>query len=347
MKDTPANTPAPSNAAPSNATSSDVTAVTNAKPSCWVVTEGMAGTENQCLGICDALGITPDIKRIALRQPWRSFSPALRILPSLALSGKSDRLDAPYPDLVLASGRKSVIAALHIQRASHGKTMIVMVQDPAIAPHYFDMVVVPYHDPLRGPNVLVTEGAPNRVTPERLRQSRDLYHHRIDHLPPHRVAVLIGGDSKRHAMTEDAVTTLANGLKKMQSAHRAGLMVTVSRRTPPKYAQVLKDALMNTDTFFWDGTGENPYFSFLHHADVIMVTEDSVSMLSEAATTGKPVYRLPMAGDAGKLARFYAYMEEIHAIRPFDGGLDHWTYRAPNDALMVATIIQKELESRR
>lgn len=317
-----------------------------ARPTCWIVTEGIAGTENQCLGIADALGLVPDVKRIALRQPWQALSPALRLLPGLAISGKGAAIKPPYPDLLLASGRKAVIAALHIRKASKGKTLVVMVQDPGIAAHYFDIVVVPYHDTLRGPNVLVTEGAPNRITPARLRQDAHMYHSRINALPPMRIAVLIGGDSKRHQMTEESVRSMAQGLKKMQGAHRAGLMVTMSRRTPPKFAAIFRAALENTDTFFWDGTGENPYFCFLYHAEAIIATEDSVSMLSEAATTGKPVYRLPMSGTPGKLARFYDYMEEVGAIRIFDGGIDHWTYRPLNDAQMVATVIQKELESR-
>ena len=127
-------------------TTENNTSINSAHPTCWVVTEGHIGTENQCIGVCNAMGITPEIKRIKLRQPWQLLSPSFRMFRSLSISSKGDSLKAPFPDLVIASGRKAVIAALHIRKASKGKTMIVFLQDPGISPHYFDLVCVPFHD---------------------------------------------------------------------------------------------------------------------------------------------------------------------------------------------------------
>ena len=42
---------------------------------CWIVTEGMAGTENQCIGVAEALGVSYDVKRITLTEPWKTLSP--------------------------------------------------------------------------------------------------------------------------------------------------------------------------------------------------------------------------------------------------------------------------------
>ncbi len=135
---------------------------------CWIVTEGLAGTENQCLGITAALGVQAVIKRVKLRTPWRQLSPWLCCGHQYALTADSDPIDPPYPDLLIASGRKSIGVALHIKKQSGGKTFLVQVQDPRINPKYFDMVVVPQHDPTRGDNVIVTTGATHRVTPEKI-----------------------------------------------------------------------------------------------------------------------------------------------------------------------------------
>ena len=121
----------------------------------------MAGTENQCLGIAEALNIRPVIKRIGLRQPWKFLSPWLGFEGSYSFTG--DKLGPPWPDLLLASGRKSVAAARYIKKASGGKTFAVQIQDPRIDPACFDLVAVPAHDPARGDNVLVTTAAPNRL----------------------------------------------------------------------------------------------------------------------------------------------------------------------------------------
>src|SRR5262245_41653904 len=127
------------------------------KITCWIVTEGLAGTENQCLGVAEALGIMPEIKRIRLRQPWKSFSPFLGFEQNMTFSPP---LQPPWPDLLLASGRKSIAASRYIKKASGGRTFTVQIQDPRISPSYFDLVAVPEHDPARGENVIVTAASP-------------------------------------------------------------------------------------------------------------------------------------------------------------------------------------------
>ena len=57
--------------------------------------------------------------------------------------------------------------------------------------------------------------------------------------------------------------------------------------------KILRDTLAGDKNFIWDGAGKNPYFAMLGWADAILVTADSVSMLSDACTTGKPVYLIP------------------------------------------------------
>ena len=86
--------------------------------SCWVLSEGMAGTENQCLALAAALGLTPEIKRAAANKPWRWLGAAMAALPPEFLAREHDSLAPPWPDLVIASGRKCAGLALAIQRAS-------------------------------------------------------------------------------------------------------------------------------------------------------------------------------------------------------------------------------------
>lgn len=92
--------------------------------SCWIVTEGMAGTENQCLGVAEALGIEADVRRISLRQPWRILSPYLGLEFGASFV---PTLTPPWPDLLIASGRKSIAASRYIKRASRGKTFTVQI----------------------------------------------------------------------------------------------------------------------------------------------------------------------------------------------------------------------------
>lgn len=314
--------------------------------SCWVVGEGLAGTENQCLGIADALGLTPVIKRIRLRFPWKQLSPYLRCGHQWAFDKSGDSIAPPWPDLVLASGRKSIAAALYIKQASGGKTVVVQVQDPRIPARLFDLVTVPQHDPARGENVITTTGALHRVTPERLAEELSKFP-ALQKLPQPRAAVMIGGNSKAHHLTAENTTKLAARLQELVKNY--SLMITVSRRTPHTCLDILQKALADAPgTYFWDGSGDNPYFAFLGLADFLLVTEDSVSMTSEAISTGKPVYTIPMEGGARRIDRFHHLLQTqgYTRILPQEGALETWHYAAPQDTAVVAEKIKALLEAK-
>lgn len=307
--------------------------------SCWVVTEGIAGTENQCIGVAEALGLKPIVKRIKLREPWKSFSPYLGMETWWAFD---PLLYSPWPDILIGGGRKSIAVSRYVRKMSLNQTFTVQLQDPRIKPYHFDLVAVPAHDPLRGKNVVVTTATPNRITDKKLARAHAQFKNTLGILPSPRVAVLIGGDSKTHKMTDATVDRLITQLKALD----AGLMITISRRTPEPFRKKLKTALQGEHIYFWDGKDENPYFGFLAHADYILATNDSASMLSEAASTGKPVYSIPLKGGSDKFDALYSILKKRDALREFNGKLEHWEYEPLRDAQKVANAIKMRMESR-
>lgn len=319
----------------------------NEMTTCWVLTEGIAGTENQCIGVAEAMGLAPVVKRIKLRAPWKQLSPWLCLGHGHALAPGSDSIDAPYPDLLIASGRKSIGLALYIRRKSKGRTFVVQIQDPRINPRHFDLVVVPQHDPTRGNNVIVTKGALHRVTPEKIAEAARKFDVAFAGIPRPRVAVLIGGSSKSHRMTLDDSKNLASQLALLAESSKVGLIVTASRRTGEENRRYLLEALAGPHTYFWDGTGDNPYFALLGHADYIVVTADSASMTTEALSTGKPVFIASLQGGAKRLNKFHKMLREQGYTRPFTGVLETWSYDPPNDTMRVAAEILKRLEGRK
>lgn len=308
--------------------------------SCWIVTEGIAGTENQCLGVAEALGMMPEVKRIGLRQPWRLLSPYLAFESAATFTG--DPLTPPWPDLLIASGRKSIAASRYIKRASSGKTLTVQIQDPRISPDSFDLVAVPAHDPTRAENVIVTNAAPNRITPERLDEARRDFVHPFDHFQKPIVSVLIGGNSKAYKMPVSVMHKLAADLKILTNNY--SLAITASRRTGEENHKILTNALAGTDAWIWNGHGPNPYFAMLAWADFILVTADSVSMISEAATTGKPVYMIPLEGGTKRFDKFHDGLLEKGIIRRFDGNISPYSYERLDDAALVARKIREKLQ---
>jgi len=94
--------------------------------------------------------------------------------------------------------------------------------------------------------------------------------------------------------------------------------------------------------YIWDGTGDNPYPALLGYADAVLVTEESVNMASEAASTGLPVHIFPATGVADKIARFHETLAATGASRRFDGEIARWKYKP----LLEADRIARELIER-
>ncbi len=303
---------------------------------CWVLTNGMAGFETQAIGIAEALGLNPVIKRVTPPAPYKWLAPHGPTAPNA-------NLHAPWPDLLIASGRQSIPYARMIAKASAGRTFTVILQNPRVAPRHFDLVWAPAHDRLEGPNVLSTLVSPHRLTRARLDAEAALWEPMVAHLPHPRVAVLIGGQNAVYEFDEVAAAKLAGALAKLAD-QGVGLMVTPSRRTGEAQTRIIQTALTAKPALVWDGTRENPYFGFLGQADAVIVTSDSVNMVGEAAFTGKPVHVVELAPRTkSQPAKFRRFLDAIYAAgaaRPFVGTLESWEYEPLNATHDIAEAIR-------
>lgn len=320
----------------------------NNQVTCWVVTDGKSGMENQCLGLAEALGLAPIIKRVKLRFPWRQLSPYLRLGLKMSAARQSDPIVPPWPRLVIATGRTSIPVSLYIREASRAAgtpAFTVQLQDPAIDPALFDLVVVPEHDRLRGANVITTRGALHRVTPGMLAREAQKFSHLAAPLPAPRIAVLIGGSNAVYALGNKEMVTLAGKLVHLAKITGGGLMVTPSRRTGEDNLKILQNALRAVPAYVWNGKGANPYYGMLGLADALVVTCDSVNMVSEACTTGKPVYVIKLPGGSPKFDRFHERLMRDGLAREFSGKLETWEYKPLDDVNMVARHILQELKA--
>ncbi|MEL6478895.1 MAG: ELM1/GtrOC1 family putative glycosyltransferase, partial [Pseudomonadota bacterium] len=201
-------------------------------------------------------------------------------------------------------------------------------------------VVLPFHDRREGRNLIGTIGAMGRLTPRTIEDAATAWPAASLPLPP-RVAVLLGGPSKSAGFEAASVEAALIDLAKTHT-----LLITPSRRTPQGLTDRLRTRL-GPRAFVWDGVGANPYPAILGLADASLVTADSVNMSSEAASTGKPVHILPVAGLAPKLARFHTDLERHGASRPFRGRVETWSYPPLAEADRVAALICEGLAQRR
>ena len=307
---------------------------------CWVVTDGKAGMISQCVGLAEALGSEPVIKTVRLRTPWRDLTPYFRLGGRMQFTSDSDPLTPPWPDLLIATGRHSVAASILVRRLARGKTRTVQIQNPVIGPKHFDLVVTPRHDNLQGENVVVTRGALHRVTPAMLKEGAEHLAWRLQHLKRPYISVLIGGSNSVYRLDAETMQSIAARLAECARALGASLIITPSRRTGEANREILKAALLDVPHYLWNGEGENPYFGLLGLADFIVVTADLVNMVSEAASTGKPVYVAALPGGSAKFWNFHQRLTEEGVTRAFEDKLEPYTYAPLDDVAMVVDRVK-------
>jgi mitochondrial fission protein ELM1 len=306
-------------------------------PSAWILSDAYAGLQAQAIGLAEAADLPHEVRTLAPRPPWRWIAAKLWPAPLLAVP---DAVRGTLPRVVIGAGGKaaSVIAALR-----HRGAQVVQVQHPRMDPRRFDLIVVNRHDGLTGPNVVVTRTALHRVTPRRLADAAEKWRGAVASLPRPVVAVLVGGSNGRHRLDLAAGAALADQLADMMRRDHVGLMLTPSRRTEPGVIQALRQRLGPLGAWIWDGDGENPYFGMLALADVIVATEDSVSMVSEAVATAAPVLLAALPGSSRRIDVFHQALLDEGRIRRFAGRCEVWPTAPLDDTPLAAAELRRRL----
>lgn len=292
---------------------------------CWILHAGPISCLRKGLGLADAFELVPQV-----------FAPddaSLALLLDRSISADE------FPDLLISIGQGTIETACLIRALSLGKTFSVFVQTPR-RPGTFDLVIRPRHDdfPIQS-EVCITEGALHNVTPAVLERSKHEFPE-LWHCVSPRVAVLIGATNATYQLGLNEACNIASQLRTLKQRYNASLMVTTSNRTEPAVEAVFKETLRDCCAHFWDGNDRNPYLGYLASAEFVIVTPDSLSMVSEAAATGKPVYyyKLPEIGTRHK--PFFENMTRLGVVRPFVGRLESWAYEPLRDIEQASAAIR-------
>jgi hypothetical protein len=283
----------------------------------FVLSDGIKGHENQSLGVASRLedfGAAVDTFRIPRLFGYRRFKSlkvtsrrlvhkkAVQCMKWLESSGGEDllekikgRLQRAGIDgkdvLFLSAGSSAAPYCLALACVTGAKSCTVMTPS-VLGTKPFDFAVVPEHDqPGASENVLVTLGAPNRIRPELLEREKAILERRFPPRRPKRWGVLLGGDDKNYHVSPEWAESLMKILLEEARIVDADIYVTTSRRTSPETEHALKQTaggdpnvpmLLLASEDDW-----NPVPGMLGLCEQVLCTEDSVSMISEAATAGR------------------------------------------------------------
>ena len=240
----------------------------------YIVSDGKKGHLSQTRGLAAAL-----LERAAAKAPQIEHS-----CHEVDITGKSwlsklfykgQDLDLPRPHLILCAGHSTHLASLSLAR--HLRCLCMVCMKPSLPTGMFDLCIMPRHDLPTGataaPGVFTTNGAINCIRPQ-------------PDVPKTETLILIGGPSKSYKWEEETVITQLSTIARHNSTP---MVLTTSRRTPADFAKDVASACPSIRVIPVDQTGPNWVAEHLSKAAQVWVTQDSVSMVYEALSSGAPV----------------------------------------------------------
>ena len=262
----------------------------------WYMTTGEPGTHGQARGLARTLSARAEERLIRVNHLWSLVPPALFELSLFGVSRIGGRLEPPWPDVLITCGRRSALAAMAVRRRSRAPMVTVHIQRPG-DPAAFDIVVAMAHDDLSGANVLRVDTALHGVRPPALAEAAAAGDLRFADLPRPWIGVLLGGSTLHAPFTVGDARRLGDDLSALRGDGGGSLLITPSRRTPAAVVDVLNARYAGDPTvFLWAGDPPNPYMAILASADELVVSSDSISMLSEALATKARVWVFDVPG---------------------------------------------------
>ncbi len=291
-----------------------------AKARVWILVGQKPGDNAQVANLARAVGLPALEKSIVVLPEWEKGKPLIRPNLDHVDRARSDTLEAPWPDLVIASGRRLACVALWIKQASQGQTRIAMVGMPRHRRREFDLMVVASHYvTTRAPNIVEHDLPLMDIDAVRIEAAGALWEPRFRNLARPITALLIGGPTGGLRFDlEAARALLAQSLADVAESG-GSLYVTTSRRTPADVVAMLeRECPPAARLHVFDANSppaENPYHALLGLADHFIVTTDSLSMLVEVVRVGKSLALFALASDGRGHERG---LERIGLLRPLD-----------------------------
>jgi mitochondrial fission protein ELM1 len=269
----------------------------------WILSEGSPGHVSQSLGLAAAIAekVAVSIHQLETRPQFgglgrtlvrhlrmgRSGRPLTDSFLRTRLALTPDPASLPKPDLIIASGGKSVFAARSLA-VRHGVPFVFLGERKPYPPQWFHTVFTPSALETATCDVRM-DIIPTKINPDVVREAAAAWTDK----PAGRLwAMLIGGPSRSHRYQTAEWEQLAACMADLARRHGIRWLVTTSRRTGKEIEAMLREKLapeVVADAVWWCHEPQKKLAAYLGAAERLWVTQDSVSMVTEAASTGKPV----------------------------------------------------------
>lgn len=316
------------------------------KKEIWVLIDSRPGTASQAIGLAEEIGL--DYRIINLEYGFLSLLPNIFFSDSiLRLNQKSRKKINEFnylPSLVISAGRRSAPISLYLKNKSKNQTKIIQIMNPNLDFKKFDLVILPKHDGYVEedyPNLITTIGS---LTKAKIDDGQKFLE--LRNIKKTKIALLIGGSSNKTKFTTESAQKLAKISSKIAQEKNAILLILNSRRTSRDITEAVKSSLECDHQFFdWPEVKDNnPYLAIVGLADYFVITGDSVSMISECCSTGKPVYIFDEKDiSSAKHHRFHEELFTQNYARGLSDKFENFFPSRLQETKRVAEVIRKKL----
>jgi uncharacterized protein len=259
-------------------------------PLVWLLLGNRQGDNNQLFALAEGLGLPYESKHLT-HNHLRRFR-FLRGPRLISLTREARQLiRPPWPDLVIGVGYGSVPVGRYIRKQTRGRTKLVQIGNPRTSINDLDLLITtPQYSRPPAANVLAL---PFPIgNPARLARAAGGEEDWLRAFPPPRRLIAIGGPANNWKLDWPELEQAVLKAQDMSVRDGGSLIVVSSARTPRRIKVLIEGLLSEPATTL---TEDFPRFGvLLANSDEIFVTADSVSMLSEAIFTGKPVGMIPV-----------------------------------------------------
>ena len=308
-----------------------------------LLTEGYHGMISQVEGLAKALNADFQHRIVRLNWLWNYIPPKLSPVSSLILKDGQYLTENEKFDLVISCGRKSVIPSIFFKKKNK-KIFTIHIQNPKVRFNNFDLIVAPEHDKLKGENIITSKGAIHYITRSEIEKASSYLLDKIQNEKI--VSLILGGPNKYYNFSNEELTNIFREIKSSFISQGYKAIIIPSMRTPKRIIDLAINEFL-TDGFVVNSVDKQAYLSSLAIANSIVVTCDSTSMISEAATSGKPIFVAHMQPKRNnyRFKRFYKLFGELGVIKNLGEKIENWTYDSFNETERIATIINSRLKS--
>ena len=308
-----------------------------------LLTEGMHGMISQVEGMAKALNTEYSHKIVRLSFPWSLIPPKFTPISDIILKDITYLTEGETPGLIISCGRKSVIPSILLKK-KNPKIFTIHIQDPKVSFKNFDAIIAPEHDNLNGDNVYSSKGAIHYITESEIKNAKPYLTNKIK--SQKLVSLILGGPNKYYSFDKDQLIEIFNVVRSNFISKGYTVIVIPSVRTPKMIINLaIKE--FGADGYFVNSVDKQAYLSAFALATNIVITCDSISMISEAATSGKPIFVAHMKAKKNnyRFKKFFRLFKEMGITRDLGEQVESWTYDKLNEATRIAALINNKLKN--